>query len=251
MRAPTRGPLAAVLAFALAAPALAADDVQKLLKTLARDKNADDRARAAERLGDLKAVEAVPALAAALKDKDARVRAHAAGALLEIGEPGKAAMPALHEALLDSDPTTVWNAAGALRNMGTVTTDLMFAYQRLLAHHDCDMRVSAAAAIVEYAKPEELLPVALGCRKEDFAVAREARELMAEIAKRREAVDVLTESLADESPEVREWAAKALGDHKPAVAKPAIPALEAVAADDDNEAVRHAATRALFKIRGH
>jgi len=250
MRAPVTRALAAIVVLALAAPAFAADDVQKLVKALARDKNADDRARAAERLGDMKAVEAVPALAAALKDKDARVRAHAAGALLEIGEPAKAAMPALQEALLDSDGTTVWNAAGALRNMGVVTTDLLFAYQRLLKDHDCDMRVSAAKAIVEYAKPEELLPIALGCRKdEDSTVAREAREVMEAIGKSREAVPALIESLADDSPEIREWAAKALGDQKPAAAKQAIPALEAVL-EDDNEAVRHAATRALFKIRG-
>ena len=245
-----RRALAFGFALALAAPAFAADDVQKLLKTLAKDKNADDRARAAERLGDMKAVEAVPALAAALRDKDSRVRAHAAGALLEIGEPGKAAIPALQEALLDSDATTVWNAAGALRNMGMVTTDVLPAYRRLLAGRDCDMRVSAARAIVEYAKPEELLPIAFSCRKdEEFTVAREAREVMTEIAKNRDAIPVLIESLAHDDAEVREWAAKALGDHKPAVAKQAIPALEAVL-EDDNEAVRHAANRALFKIRG-
>ncbi len=243
--------LVTVLALlAAAAPGFAADDVQKLLKTLTKDKNADDRARAAERLGDMKAVEAVPALAAALKDKDSAVRAHAAGALLEIGEPAKAAMPALQEALLDSDGTTVWNAAGALRNMGTVTTDLLPAYRRLLADRDCDMRVSAAKAIVEYEKPEKLLPIALGCLEdEDFTVAREAREVMTEIGKNRDAIPVLIESLADDDPKVREWAAQALGDHKPAVAKAAIPALEAVL-EDPNQAVRHAATRALFKIRG-
>jgi HEAT repeat protein len=252
MRAPM-GPraLAAALVVLSAAPAFAADDVQKLLKTLARDKNADDRERAAERLGDLKAVEAVPGLAAALKDKDSRVRAQAAGALLDIGEPARPATPALQEALLDSDGTTVWNAAAALHNMGMVTTDLLPAYRRLLKDRDCDMRVSAAKAIVEYEKPEILLPIALGCQEdEDFTVAREAKELRTAIAKSRDAVPVLIESLADDSPEVREWAARALGDHKPAVAKQAIPALEAVL-EDDNEAVRHAANRALFKIRGH
>ena len=63
--------LGAVLALALAAPAFAADDVQKLLKALTKDKNADDRARAAERLGDMKAVEAVPGLG----DHTDRIRA--------------------------------------------------------------------------------------------------------------------------------------------------------------------------------
>jgi HEAT repeat protein len=240
----------ALLLAALAAPLSAADDVQKLIKTLARDRSADDRARAAERLGDLKAVEAVPALAAALKDKDARVRAHAAGALLEIGEPAASAKPALQEALLDSDSTTVWNAAGALKNMGLVTTALLPAYRRLLQDSDCDMKVSAAQAIAEYEKPEELLPVALECRKAGIhAIERDARELMGEIAKNREAVPALIEALGHDDPEVRAWAAKGIGEQRPAAAKAAIPALEA-ALEDDNEAVRHAATQALFKIRG-
>ena len=239
-----------LLAVALAAPAPAADDVQKLVKTLTRDKSADDRARAAERLGDLKAVEAVPALAAALKDKDARVRAYAAGALLDIGEPAASAKPALQEALLDSDSTTVWNAAGALRNMGMVTTDVLPAYRRLLGDRECGMRVSAAQAIVEYAKPEELLPIALDCRKSDDHEAQSnARELMRDIAKSREAVPALIGTLGHDDPELREWAAKAIGDQKPAAAKAAVPALEALL-EDDNEAVRHAANRALFKIRG-
>jgi HEAT repeat protein len=241
---------ATLVVLALAAGAAAADDIPKLVKTLTRDRSADDRARAAERLGDLKAVEAVPALAAALKDKDARVRAHAAGALLDIGEPAVAAKPALQEALLDSDSTTVWNAAGALRNMGAVTTDVMPAYRRLLQDHDCDMRVSAARAIAEYAKPQELLPVALKCRRSpEHAVQREARELMAEIAKNREAVPALVEALGDDDPEVREWAAGAIGDQRPAAAKSAIPALEALL-EDDNMDVRDAADRALVKIRG-
>jgi HEAT repeat protein len=245
------GRASALFVLALAAAASAADDVPKLVKTLARDKSADDRARAAERLGDLKAVDAVPALAAALKDKDARVRAHAAGALLEIGEPAIAAKPALQEALLDSDSTTVWNAAGALRNMGAVTTDVMPAYRRLLQDHDCDMRVSAAQAIVEYAKPEELLPVALKCRRSpDHAVQSNVRELMGDIAKSREAVPALVEALGDEDASVREWAATALAGQRPAAAKAAIPALEA-ALEDDNTDVRHAASRALVKIRGH
>ena len=171
---------------------------------------------AAERLGNLRAVEAVPALAAALRDKDSGVRSNAAGALLEIGEPAKEAMPALREALLDSDSTTVWNAAGALHNMGVVTTDLMPAYRRLLQDPECDMKVSAAVAIAEYAPPEELLPIALECRggpAREYEVEKGVRSLMTSIAKDRAALPLIVEALkTDRSWEVREWAARALGD---------------------------------------
>lgn len=241
----------AALVLALAASAGAADDVPRLLKTLARDKSAQDRAFAARRLGDLKAAEAVPALTAALKDKSAEVRWSAAGALLDLGEAARPAMPALQEALLDSDSTTVWNAAATLHNLGVVTTDLMPAYRRLLQDRDCDMQVSAATAISEYAAPEELLPVATSCRKAtggDFNTASDARKLMAEIAKNPAAVPVLVERLGDGDPEIREWAAKSLGELRPSVAKGAIPALEA-AMEDESEAVRHAASRALYKLR--
>ena len=247
----TKPLLAAGIALSLAAAAGAGDDVPKLLKTLARDKSAEDRALAARRLGDLKSAEAVPALTAALRDKAAEVRWSAAGALLDLGEAARPAMPALQEALLDSDSTTVWNAAATLHNLGVVTTDLMPAYRRLLEDRDCDMRVSAATAIAEYAAAEELLPVAVACRdaRGEHDTARNARKLMESIAKDKAAIPALAEMLRDDDPGIREWAAKSLGEHRPAVAKSAIPALEA-ALEDDNEAVRHAANRALYKIRG-
>jgi HEAT repeat protein len=248
---------AATLALIAAVSARGGDpheEAQKLIKKLSKDKNAESRSNAAERLGNMEAVEAIPALAAALKDKDSSVRANAAGALLKMAEAEQAkdAMPALQEALLDSDSTTVWNAAGALSNMGTVTTDLMPAYRRLLLDPDCDMKVSAANAISEYAKPEELLPVALDCRNArgadfDFDTSGDARKLMGIVAKDKAAVPLLAERLrSDRDPEVREWAARSLGDLGPA-AKPALPALEGALADVE-DAVREAAGKALKKV---
>ena len=246
--------LAAILILLFGASAHAekpGEEAQKLIKKLGRDKNPEARANAAERLGDLRAAEAVPALAAALKDKDSSVRSHAAGALLQLGEAAKDAMPALQEALLDRDSTTVWNAAGALHNMGIVTTDLMPAYRRLLLDPDCDMKVSAATAISEYAAPAELLPIALECRKAvagDFSdTASDARKLMAQVAKDRAAVPLIIETLSsDDAWDAREWAAKALGDLGPA-AKAGAPALR-TALDDPDERVRAAAEKALARV---
>jgi HEAT repeat protein len=158
-------------------------------------------------------------------------------------------MPALHEALMDGDSTTVWNAAAALRNMDVVTTDLMPAYRRLLHAPDCDMKVSAATVISEYATPAEVLEAALACRKDegDWETARDARKLMAQVAKDRAAIPVIVERLeGDRAWDVREWAARALGDLGLA-AKSAAPALQA-ALDDPDERVRAAAEKALARV---
>ena len=244
---------AAVLVAACAATAQAdkpGEEAAKLIKKLERAKDADERSSAAERLGYLGAVEAVPALSLALRDKDSGVRANAAGALLRMGEPAKAAMPALREALFDSNAATVWNAAGALKNMGVVTTDLMPAYRRLLLDRDCDMKVSAAVAISEYAPPAELLPIALACRNappRDYEVEKGVRELMSSIAKDRSAVPLFVETLETaDSAEVREWAARAIGDAGGA-GRPGLPALRK-ALEDEDERVRAAAQKAVSRL---
>jgi HEAT repeat protein len=242
---------AAVLVAAFAVTAHAdtpGEEAAKLIKKLARAKDADERSAAAERLGYLGSVDAVPALSLALRDKDSGVRSHAAGALLRIGEPAKAAMPALREALFDSDATTVWNAAGALKNMGVVTTDLLAAYRRLLLDRDCDMKVSAAVAISEYVPPAEVLPIALACRtSRESDVEKGVRALLASIAKERAAVPLFIETLETaDAAEVREWAARALGDAGGA-GRPGLPALRK-ALEDEDERVRTAAHRAVSRI---
>ena len=57
---------------------------EKLVKKLSTSKKPDERAAAAEALGDMGAWDAVPALAAALKDPDAHVRVSATYALAKL-----------------------------------------------------------------------------------------------------------------------------------------------------------------------
>ena len=110
--------------FGLVGPARAESPKEraaKLMKKLATDKKADVRADAAKELGDMGAWDAVPALAAALKDPSADVRAGAAYALVKLKDKAKDAAPALKEALGDRDHLVRYNAVVALQNMEAAT----------------------------------------------------------------------------------------------------------------------------------
>src|SRR5882724_6653151 len=92
------------------------DAVPELIAAL-KDKDAKVRAKAAESLwsvGGADTTEAIPALVPLLKDKDANVRLNTAGALGQIGPEAKAAIPALRETLKDSDVYVRAQAATAL-----------------------------------------------------------------------------------------------------------------------------------------
>ncbi len=93
----------------------------KLMKKLATDKKADARADAAKALGEMGAWDAVPALAAALKDPSPDVRAGAAYALVKLKDKSKDAVPALKDALGDRDRLVRYNAVVALHNMEAAT----------------------------------------------------------------------------------------------------------------------------------
>lgn len=98
--------------------------VREYAKTLAKDKDAKDRADAARWLGGRKHPEAVAALAKALSDSDASVRQAAASALWDTGKDATAAKPELEKALGDPVAAVVARAAGALAVMGVPDTEL-------------------------------------------------------------------------------------------------------------------------------
>jgi HEAT repeat protein len=116
--------LLAVAVLGAAAPAHAESPKEraaKLTKKLAGDKKASVRADAAKELGQMGAWDAVPALAAALKDPAAEVRGMAAYALVKLKDHAKPAAPALKEALADSDRLVRYNAVVALHTMDAAT----------------------------------------------------------------------------------------------------------------------------------
>jgi HEAT repeat protein len=92
---------------------------------------------------------AVPALAAALKDGAAEVRAAAAAALGELGSSGGKAVPELTRALGDGDLTVRWAAADALGQIGPGAKAAVPALLEAFKSEHASVRALAAQALGE------------------------------------------------------------------------------------------------------
>ncbi|HVQ53876.1 MAG TPA: HEAT repeat domain-containing protein [Thermoanaerobaculia bacterium] len=135
------------------------DLVKDYAKTLAKDRDAKERARAAHWLGGRKQPEAVAALAKALSDPDASVRQAAASALWDTGKDAVAAKPELEKALDDPVAAVVARAAGALAVMGVPDKELAPAWRRALeGSRDDATAFVAARGLIGIDPPEKLAP---------------------------------------------------------------------------------------------
>ncbi len=199
-----------------AEPALSAE-ARELVDELQRAGSADQRWKAAEALGNLgrDARGAVPALAAALRDRNDQVRWRAAEALGKLGPDAAAAVPALVDALDRSD-MLAQEAAKALGRMGGAARPAVPALAAALTRDDVYLKREAAKALVK-----------LGPDAAD-------------------AVPVLIEALGDKDKTVRAESCKVLGRIGPA-ARAAVPALQAALRDKD-DIVRVQADEALRRI---
>jgi HEAT repeat protein len=151
-----------LLMLALGSPAAEArsdedDAIRDHVKTLLKDKDAEDRAEAARWLGGRKQPEAVSALAKALSDRDAMVRQAAASALWSTGKDAAAAKPELEKALGDPVAAVVARAAGALASMGVPNKDLTDAWRRALEGSRDDATAFVAARGLIGIDPAETL----------------------------------------------------------------------------------------------
>lgn len=136
--------------------------VKDYAKTVARDRDAKDRAEAAHWLGGRKQPEAVAALAKALSDPDATVRQAAASALWDTGKDAVSARPELEKALGDPVAAVVARAAGALAVMGVPDADLAPAWRRALeGSRDDATAFVAARGLIGIDPPENLAPAIL------------------------------------------------------------------------------------------
>ncbi len=190
-------------------------------------KQPEGRGRAAvilARLGS-KADAAVPALGAALVDKDPEVRREVLFALAALGEKAAPAQAAIEKSLGDSDEHVRAIAAYALGRIGAKAHGAVPQLRRQLESPDPVVRVSCAWAIVHID----------GNGKDAGAVARET-------------LPILIQGLKQENIAVRRGSAEALGVLGKA-ARSAIPALQAASRDPD-DSVAKAALAALERVGG-
>ena len=265
----------------------ASREIQKLEKTLARDRDAAARAEAAWQLGQLGSTESIPALTTALgEDSSAAVRANAAASLWHLGDASRPAVPALTKALDDPSGAVVGNAAGALIKLGTPKSKLVPVYRGLLARRDCEDRVIGVKALATEAPPIDLFDTAWECSETsediDSDVRSEAREALRKIVARKDkaviplileilehpagrdistlirgiagyeppvkdAVPVLASLLGARDERTSSAAASALGDMK-AAALPALPDLMKCLASHPQNKTREDAAEALGEI---
>jgi HEAT repeat protein len=231
------------------------DKTVPALAAALKDSDWKVRAAAAESLSKMgrKAEPAVPGLIALLKDKDYSVRYQAAWALARIGPPAKAAVPALIEAL--QDKTNSYDGSSIARALGSIGPGAKEAVPALVAalqERDGQLPTWAAMAL------GAIGPEARGAVPELLKVAKdknnEARDSAITALGRigpdaRAAVPTLIEALGKNKYLITSCnAATALGGIGPE-ARPALPALVALARNlEADSATREAAARAVIRI---
>lgn len=265
----------------------ATTEIQKLEKTLARDRDAGARAEAAWQLGQLGSTESIPALITALgEDSSAAVRANAAASLWHLGDASRPAIPALTKALDDPSGAVVGNAAGALLKLGTPKSKLVPVYRGLLGRRDCEDRVIGVKALATEVPAIDLFDTAWECSETseelDSDIRSEAREALRKIVGRKDkaliplileilehatgrdvstlisgiagyqppvkdAVPVLASLLGARDERTSSAAASALGDMK-AAALPALPDLMKCLASHPQNKTREDAAEAIGEI---
>ena len=242
--------LCIVFCFSTAAAESPSREVQKLEQQL-KDRDSSVRARAAWDLGQIGAVESVPALTQALEDPSEAVRANAAASLWKLGDASKPAIPALRKTLNDSYPPAVGNAAGALRKLGVPMAELIPAYQRLLTRRPCRSRLIGVKGLINEVPPTALFAHAWECAEGpglDADTKRDAREALRKIVNRRDRILVpqILETLKTLGGRDGSDLTSAIGSIQPPVTE-AVPVLIALI-DARNETTRRGAISALGRM---
>lgn len=244
-----------VLTLLLAAPLLAPplhaetarERAQKLMKTLAKDKDPHERADAARSLGSMGATDSVTALLSALKDSDRNVRIAASSALWKLGEAARPQLAEMRKAFEDNSGWVRLNLGGALEDLGTPRKDLVNGYRECLESNDTTARVEAARRLQGNVPDEELLPVVTEALDNEEARS-DAQEVLRKLKpKGKKAASTLNETLLsnlhNRSSSVRSDAVFQLARMKP-VPKDAVPEILGLL-EDSETSVRRSTCSAL------
>jgi HEAT repeat protein len=191
-------------------PPMTSDDpLPDLIRTL-RGKTPADRVRAAKDLGRLGwlARDAMPALVAALKDDDAKVREAAAQA---VGQMGPDALPALTAMLGHSDKYVRRNAVWALGKLGAAARAALRDLCQTLKDSDPRTASGAAQALGNMGADgaEAVAPLAEAMRGTNIVLCRLAAKALSQIGP--PALATLIAHLQHTDPFVRGESALALG----------------------------------------
>ena len=197
----------------------------------------------ARALGDLKCVACVEAFRRFLEDEDSWIQEDAAHALGKIGPAAREAIPELTRLLASPDEPLKFQTALALWQITRESERLLPHLARTIGRYWNLEAVEAAAEIGPAAGEAVPMIADLLWTESSLAAARALARIGGASVPR------LVQALAEEDWYPRANAAWALGEIGPE-AREAIPALEALARDEDqDEEVRQAAAEALEKIR--
>ena len=235
----TRNAAAQNLSASKANPKEIASLIEKLKSNDGRELDA-----AIEKLGEI-GEPAIPALMAAVQDKNLQVRRSAADVLRQIGRP---AIPALAKALKDSDANVRSSAAYVLGGIGAEAKTALPQLVPLLKDSDANVRSSAASALGTIgAEAKTAVPQLVSLLKDSDANVRSnaASALEGIGAEAKTVLLQLVPLLQDSDANVRSSAASALGSLG-AEAKTALPQLVPLL-QDSNADVR---SSAAFALRG-
>ncbi len=228
-----------------AATPIEADEARRVVKPLVQRLTQDEawvvRRKAAVALGLLgdvaKEMGVVDVLIAKLNDPRPEVKAAAAEALGNLGDP-KAAGPLV--------ATLIHNRFGAVREIEVALEKLgapaLPAILPALTHPEVEVRRAAVQAVAKIGTSAAVVPLAQRLKDPDLAIRRRAADALITLADAR-VVPQLIEALRDPDPHVYYPARDALAN----VGGPAVPALVAALGDPDPR-VAHMAEQALARI---
>ncbi len=226
--------------------ARAEEDSLDLDKLVAASQAGDESSRlqAIDQIGlrGEKAVKALPALAALLKDPSPAVRAHAVKSLGEIGPKAKPAVPALAELISDKDDAVRRHAVEALRSIRPGPAVGIPLFIKIMEDPDPTVRMRALHALGQAGK--EAVPFLTEALKDEKAAYWACIALNRIGPEAEDAVPALSKLLQDKNPQIRREALLALAE----IGKPAAPAIPQIVQAIADNIDRTTAIYALGRI---